>query len=460
MTHTPPPQNSGTPSPADAVELALPGHGRQPPSRDAKEGERGAAAQADTLLLAGRWFNGLSSKAQPVMVGLQPTPKGPSLVLHPLSQPGAAASVFLHQDIGWPEAWNERRPQPRVVVDLRDHGSLEIDAVAEWHSALAAAGNRPGIAERMQTRWPLLLGVALAAVVGLTLFYRYGTPWAATQLTRFVPLGWETSVADNALAQMDDGTLKPSKLPRERQAALKSRFDALVQQTPATLHRYPQYRPPLSLEFRSGMGANAFALPGGKIVMTDGIVKAAADKGLPDDALVGVLAHEIGHVVYRHTTRMVVEQGVLNMGLGLALGDVSGIVSTGASVLTGLAYSRNHEREADCYAIALMRHAALPTAPMGKLLLAIAHDDEEKEAASDDTTAASPAPTSSTPASGTAAGGKGTDQDKGKGNNKGKGKARAEMEAHPVWSLLSSHPDTVARATALEQGQSPHCAAR
>lgn len=447
MTHTPPPYHSGTPSPADAVELALPGHGRQPPSRDAKEGERCAAAQADTLLLAGRWFNGLSSKAQPVMVGLQPTPKGPSLVLHPLSQPGSAASVFLHQDIGWPEAWNERRPQPRVVVDLRDHGSLEIDAVAEWHSALAAAGNRPGIAERMQTRWPLLLGVALAAVVGLTLFYRYGTPWAATQLTRFVPLGWETSVADNALAQMDDGTLKPSKLPRERQAALKSRFDALVQQTPATLHRYPQYRPPLSLEFRSGMGANAFALPGGKIVMTDGIVKAAADKGLPDDALVGVLAHEIGHVVYRHTTRMVVEQGVLNMGLGLALGDVSGIVSTGASVLTGLAYSRNHEREADCYAIALMGHAKLPTAPMADLLLAIAHEEEvedkkEEQEANEKAPAASSAG-GSQPATSAASSASSTSGSAKKADG---------------WSLLHSHPDTVSRAEDLRAGHAPHCA--
>jgi len=378
------------------------------------------------------------------MVGLQPTPRGPSLALHPLSQPGAKPVVFAWKDVGWPEAWNERKPQLRVVVDLRDHGSVEIDAVTEWRAALAATGDRPGIAQRMQTRWPVLLGVTVAAVIGLTLFYRYGTPWAATQLTRFVPLRWETSVAENVLKGMDDGTLKPSKLPKERQDQLKARFDALVQQTPHTLHRYPGYRPPLSLEFRSGMGANAFALPGGKVVMTDGIVKAAAEKGLPDDALVGVLAHEIGHVMYRHTTRMVVEQGVLNMGLGLALGDVSGIVSTGASVLTGLAYSRNHEREADCYAIAVMRHAALPTAPMGKLLLAIAHDEEEREEdrkkqaekppQKDAEAAQAPQPTPRKRTQG------------------------ADEPEHPVWSLLSSHPDTVRRATELEQGHAPHCA--
>ena len=409
---------------------------------------------AETPLVPGRWFDGLSSQAQPVMVGLQATPTGPSLVLHPLSQPGTAPLVFTYKQVGWPETWNERRPPLRLVVDLRDHGSLEIDAVGQWRAALAAAGARPGIAQKMQTRWPVLLGVALAAVVGLTLFYRYGTPWAATQLTRFVPLSWETSVAEKALEQMDDGTLKPSQLTRERQDQLKARFNTLVQQTPATLHRYPGYRPPLSLEFRAGMGANAFALPGGKIVMTDGIVKAAADKALPDDALVGVLAHEIGHVVYRHTTRIVVEQGVLQMGMGLALGDVSGIVSTGASLLTGLAYSRSHEREADCYAIDLMRHAALPTAPMGQLLLAMARDAERETARKDASAAAgdSPAQASSSPASVAAPRGQDKEQNKGKG--------RADLGGHPVWSLLSSHPDTIQRATALEQGQSPHCASR
>lgn len=401
------------------------------------------SAPEHPTLVPGRWFDGQSSKARPVVVSLRPTPQGPSLVLHPLSQPGAEPVVFTWKQVGWPEAWNEHKPQPRVVVDLRDHGSVEIDAVAEWRAALAAAGERPGIAQRMQTRWPVLLGVTAAAVIGLTLFYRYGTPWAATQLTRFVPLGWETSVAENVLKQMDEGTLKPSKLPKERQQQLQARFNTLVQQAPATLHRYAQYNPPLSLEFRSGMGANAFALPGGKIVMTDGIVKAAADKGLPDDALVGVLAHEIGHVVHRHTTRMVVEQGVLNVGLGLALGDVSAIVSTGASVMTGLAYSRSYEREADCYAIALMRHTALPTAPMGKLLLAIARDEEKEEDKGPASAASAPAAPQSTASAPGAP---------------HKRKPGQEAESHPVWSLLSSHPETVKRATELEKGHAPHCA--
>ena len=382
------------------------------------------AAPSSAPLVPARWFDGLSSKARPVLVGLQPGPKGPSLVLHPLAQPGAQALTLEHAHVGWPEAWNARRPQARVTVDLRSHGSLEIDAVADWHAALSAAGGRPGLAQRMQTRWSVLLGVLAISVVGLALFYRYGTPWAATQLTRHVPLAWETAMADNALRQMDADLLKPSKLPPVRQAALRARFDALAHQVPPALQRYPGYAPALTLAFRSGMGANAFALPGGAIVMTDDLVKAAAEEKLSDDALVGVLAHEIGHVVHRHTTRMVVEQGVLNIGLGLALGDVSSVISTGGSLLTGLAYRRNHEREADCFAIALMAQAQLPTRPMADLLLAIAHDTHDEEPAQ----AKPPRQGASTP-----------------------------RVPGPIWSLLSSHPDTEARATELRAGHAPHC---
>ena len=63
-----------------------------------------AATQGDVQLLPARWFDGLSSKAQPVMVGLQPTPKGPSLVLHPMAASGAAPRVFTHDQVAWPQA--------------------------------------------------------------------------------------------------------------------------------------------------------------------------------------------------------------------------------------------------------------------------------------------------------------------------------------------------------------------
>ena len=189
------------------------------------------------------------------------------------------------------------------------------------------------------------------------------------------------------------------------------------------LQRYPGYAPQWSLAFRRGMGANAFALPGGTVVLTDEIVQVAERQGLGDEALVGVLAHEIGHVAYRHTTRMLVQQGVLQMGLELALGDVSGLLSSGSALLTAMSYSRAHEREADCFALGLMHRVALPTAPMGDLLLAMVQDARSG----------------------------------GKAPQSGKATEPGQDEAHPIWSLLSSHPDTAERARALRAGQAPGC---
>ncbi|MDM0055892.1 M48 family metallopeptidase [Variovorax fucosicus] len=378
-------------------------------------------------LLRARWFDGLSSQAQPVLVGLAPGPRGPALHLHPLTASGAAPRVFAHGEIGWPEAWNPRRAQRTVVVDLRSGGSLEIDNGAQWHAALEAAGGRPGLAQRMQTHWRVFAAVLVVAVLGLWAFYRWGTPWAAAQLAQHVPLGWEQQLSADAMQELDASYLKPSKLAPERQAELRAAFDSLVQQMGPEFARYPGYAPTMTLAFRSGMGANAFALPGGAMVVTDGLVEAARKRGLGDDALVGVLAHEMGHVVHRHTTRLVVEQGVLNVGLGLAMGDVSSIVATGSTLLTGLAYQRNHEAEADCFAVALMRKAQRPLAPMADLLLAIDGPEDEKESkkGKDDKPKATP-PSSSSSA---------------------------------LANLLSSHPATAERAQRMKSGQLQGCTA-
>ena len=321
--------------------------------------------------LQGLWFDGRTSAARAVQVRLRPAAGGPSLAL----QAGDGEALELpHAQVRWPERWSARRLPRKVLVDLGPRGSLEIADAAGWVQALAAAGHKDSVAQRMQTRWTTLALVFALALGLVAAFSRWGTPWLAGRLAAHVPLAWEADLSARALHDMDAQWLRPSKLPPERQAALRARFDALARDLPPRLRPYPGYAPRLSLQFRDGMPPNAFALPGGTIVMTDAIVRLADQKGLGDDALVGVLAHEIGHVMYRHTTRMVVEQGVLNVGLGLALGDVSWILSSGGALLTGLAYRRRHETEADCYAVALMARAGSSTLPMANLLLKIDRD--------------------------------------------------------------------------------------
>ncbi len=329
---------------------------------------------ADAELIRARWFNGRSSRAREVLVALEPGRRGPALRLHVLDLAHAASRRFEHEEVEWPPQWSAGHAPARVTVALREHGSVEIDQPQVWQQALTAAGGRAGLAQRMQTRWRVLLAVLVLAVGGLLAFYRWGTPWAAAQLARHVPLEWERSMSQQGLRQLDQYWLQPSRLPAERQAELRQRFDELLAQLAPALKRYPAYAPRYELQFRHGIGPNAFALPGGYLVLTDELVETAARQGLPDDALLGVLAHEIGHVEHRHGTRLIVEQGVLNVGLGLALGDVSSLVSMASTLLTGLAYRRQHEHESDCFALALMARARRPTAPMAELLLGLTGD--------------------------------------------------------------------------------------
>ena len=375
---------------------------------------------ADAASLRGRWFDGHSSRARAVLVTLHATASGPALRIDELAAPARRIELSGKQ-LAWPQAWSAGRAPRTLAIDLREHGSLEIDDVAQWQAALERAGGRAALSQHMQTRWPVFLAVLVLAVAGLAAFYRWGTPWAATQLTRQVPLEWETALSQRALLDLDHGVLKPTRLPTQRQAQLRERFGALARHIDPSMRRYSAYAPPLSLNFRSGLGANAFALPGGTIVMTDGLVEAAAQAGIGDDALAGVLAHEIGHVVHRHTTRLVVEQAVLNVGLGLALGDVSSLVSIGSSLLTGLSYRRSHEAEADCFAAVLMRKAQLPASPMADLLLAMEHTRQQPPArAAGDGNGSSPA-------------------------------------SDALAGLLSSHPATAERARLLKQGRQDSC---
>lgn len=326
--------------------------------------------------LQAAWFDGRTSGSRPVLVRLSPAGAGLAL-LDPRS--GRTVLELDHSEVEWPDRWSTKA-RSTLAVGLRHHGSLQLDDPAAWQTASDAAGRRPGLVERMQTRWGTLLVVLLVAVAALGAFYRWGTPWAAVQLTRHVPLEWEQGLSAQALIDLDARWLKPSKLSQQRQEELRARFDTLAASIPRTARPLPGYRPALRLLFRNGMDANAFALPGGTVVLTDGMVEVAAREQLTDDALVGVLAHEIGHVLSRHTTRMLVEQAVLNVGLGVALGDVSTLLSSGASLLTGLAYRRGHEAEADCMAVALLRQAGVPPQPMAALLLAA--ERREGEAAS------------------------------------------------------------------------------
>jgi predicted Zn-dependent protease len=94
---------------------------------------------------------------------------------------------------------------------------------------------------------------------------------------------------------------------------------------------------------------NAFATPGGRIYVYTGLLLAADSEA----EVIGVLGHEIGHVVARHSARQLVAanglEAVANMALGKNAGEVSKLAAGLAGKGAMLAYGRDMELEADTY---------------------------------------------------------------------------------------------------------------
>ena len=175
--------------------------------------------------LAASWFDGRSTRARSVLVNLHPSRGGPRLQLRALDD-GQTLDLAYDQ-VGWPERWSAGRVPPRLTVDLGEHGSLQIEEPLAWQTMLANSGRRTPLAERMQTQLKVLLAVLLIASVGIWAFYRWGTPWAATQIARHVPLAWELALSERAMKEIDEAYVKPTKLAPERQAELREGFSRL-----------------------------------------------------------------------------------------------------------------------------------------------------------------------------------------------------------------------------------------
>ncbi len=94
---------------------------------------------------------------------------------------------------------------------------------------------------------------------------------------------------------------------------------------------------------------NAFATPGGYLYVYSGLLQAADDTA----QVAGVLGHEAGHVVARHSARQMVDAMGLQAVSAMALGKNPGAVSQVTAALVGkgtlLANSRADETEADEY---------------------------------------------------------------------------------------------------------------
>ena len=202
---------------------------------------------------------------------------------------------------------------------------------------------------------------SLAAIASIVIVVAFGVPLVADRAAPLIPFAFERRVgdmADNQVRAIFGGKLCTSP---EGDAA----FAKLVE----TLRQASHIDRPLQTAVLASPIPNAFALPGGRIYLLNGLLQKAGSA----DELAGVIAHEMGHISHRDQMRMLIEQGGTGFLVGLLFGDFTGSAAVifASRALTQASYTREAERNADDFAIKTMHALGRSPAPMGDLLFRI-----------------------------------------------------------------------------------------
>lgn len=197
----------------------------------------------------------------------------------------------------------------------------------------------------------LALGIAVVVVAGFL-----GVRAAARAAVHAMPIALDEKIGELALESMDLGG--PEVHDPVVVGALESIVDRLAPHAAVS-----------GLEFRlrviDAPIVNAFALPGGPIVVYTGLIGKAADA----EEVAGVIGHEMAHVIARHGLERIADSIGIVTAVRILVGDTQGLVAFGAELFTLASvnsYSRRQEMAADEEAVRMLHAAGIDPAGLAR----------------------------------------------------------------------------------------------
>ncbi len=212
---------------------------------------------------------------------------------------------------------------------------------------VAALARRAPALTTMAQRWrwarPLIgLAALIGAVVGVVWFLELRP---ARTIAGVLPVQSRQTVGQNVINSFVSKH-KVCNAPAGR-AALDKLVDRLLRGS-----ERPNY---FRLTVVDWSLINAFAAPGGQMMLTSGVIRAART---PEE-VAGVLAHEIGHGIELHPETGLVRAVGLSALVELLTGGSSGTLSNVGAILVQTSYVRQDERAADQQALRLLKEAGI-----------------------------------------------------------------------------------------------------
>ncbi len=222
----------------------------------------------------------------------------------------------------------------------------EIDKLVTWKTGHSSI--KHSWLYRLENNFKLICLSTMVTAILLYSIVVYGIPNTARIMAHNVP-HFTSKQLISSLDILDETVFEASKLSTSRQQEIRDLVEPF-------LASYESLQP--KLEFRSGMKANALALPNGVIVFTDDFVNLVQT----NDELVAVFFHELGHLKHKHMTQRIIQDAMLTIMVVFITGDVEtfDLVTGLPTILLDLAYSREFETEADLYALSLLEKHNIP----------------------------------------------------------------------------------------------------
>ncbi len=236
----------------------------------------------------------------------------------------------------------ERKAEPVETLTVTEPGLPEAaPALGKSRAAFDAAARST-------------FGRVVAGAIVVAVIYFFGLPALAGVVAPHVPLAWEEQLGSGMVQQMvpADARCHDSL----GQAVVEEIVARLVSVVPGSPYRF-------RVTLADDSIINAFAAPGGYVVVNRGLLEATRT---PEE-LAGVLAHEIQHVVNHHATRAMIREIPLQVaasaisGGGNALG---ALASRAVGTLGVLRYHRGDELEADRDGVRMLQTARVDTKGM------------------------------------------------------------------------------------------------
>jgi len=189
-------------------------------------------------------------------------------------------------------------------------------------------GRSSSLVHTLESRWKTVAACMVCLALALFALVWYAIPHAASRVARILPPQVTASASTSTLKILDARFLGPSGLTAERRGEIQDLFGGVARSVD------PEGTSDYTLTFRTGkkIGANAFALPSGTIVVTDELVSLSES----DDELAAIFAHEIAHVKHRHALRNILQSTGVFFLVTLLAGDMTSITSFAAFLPAGV----------------------------------------------------------------------------------------------------------------------------